>query len=173
MKRGCLVCLLGLAAVVLGAASLIRLMHQWNDPYFRGRRLSAWADQAICDKDAARRQQAARVLTEALKGLKGHPRTELVMRFVHPPCGGQEPDVLPPEVVPFLLEALRHDEGAAQGYAEYALVVKGGPEAEAALRRVSQDSEADPAVREGAARVLGYWATYPSMAPSSRGKARE
>jgi Flp pilus assembly protein TadD len=154
MKRRCLVGLGVVGALVLGAALAAYLGVYWNNPYFRGKRLHDWADQAVWDEDASRREQAVQVLTEAWQARRGEDRTQLVLRFVQPRRGGREKAVLPKEVIPFLLGALKAEEWPAQNYAAMALHLSGGPEAAEALTRAARDEKEDPLVREGAKRVL-------------------
>jgi hypothetical protein len=154
MKRGCVVGLGVVAALVLVAALVVYNAVYMFNPFFRGKRLNGWVDQAVWDEDASRREQAIQVLTEWWQTRRGEDRTQLVMRFVQPRRGDQEKAVLPREVIPFLLEALKAEEWPAQNYAAMALHWKGGPEAVEALTRALQDEREDPLVRKWADKIL-------------------
>ena len=156
MKRRCLIGLGVVGALVLVAALAVYLGVYWHNPYFRGKRLFDWVDQAVWDEDASRREQAVQVLNEAWQTRRGEDRTQLVLRFVLPRRGDQEKAVLPKEVIPFLLEALKAEEVPAQNYAAMALHWGGGPEAVAALTRALQDEKADPAIRKWAEKIFRW-----------------
>lgn len=154
MKKGCLL-LLGLA-LALGIGSVVivvfHLLNKYN-PVYHGKRVYAWQDQAIWDEDPAAREQAVQVLLEALHGMEGEPRTQLVMRFCHPRRHGQEKTEMPKEVLPFLIEALKIDEHGG-GYAFIPLAYIPGPETVPALIDALRD-ERDAETRKRLVRVLG------------------
>jgi hypothetical protein len=153
MRRSCIVLLIVLLALVIGAAGIV--MHFLNkfNPSYEGKRVHAWAEQAVWSKDSTTRREAARVLVQALQDMKGEPRTQLVMQFCYPHRSGEAMDTLPPEVIPVLIEALRAEDRPDLRYAMIALVHVAGPDTVPALMQAF--TEGNPRLREGVVNALG------------------
>jgi hypothetical protein len=124
----------------LGVLSCAIGLHSWNyyNPAYHGKRLNAWADQAMWDPDPAVRR-------EALPQLGEEQRTSLLMRVV-----GNSP--LPPEMLPFLLDDLVTDEHR-DSYVALGLSRVTGSDTVPALVALLRD-DVDPLVRDGAVCAL-------------------
>jgi hypothetical protein len=155
MKKGCIIALTSFLLVLIGGVATVYLTFQsLYNPYYNGKRVYAWAKQAVNDPDPAERRVATQALVEAFKGMqKGEPRIQLVMGF----CSGryieQGGPELPEEVVPFLIEALHAEEMPPGSYQSMALSEVRGTAAVAALVEVVLHDD-DPHARAGALSAL-------------------
>lgn len=154
VARGCILVLI----IVLAFALLLLAVFDyfWNEynPVYHGKRLYAWADQAIWDPSPEARAQATQVLLGALGRERGEPRVQLLIRFVRPQRGKEEKTELPKEVLPFLIEALGVDDLPPGSYPAYALRFGAGPDTAPALAEALRHHK-NPAVRRQAAAILG------------------
>ncbi len=152
MKKGCLIA--AVAAALLGGAAggFAFCTWAWYNPVCHGKRLYAWADQAMWDPEPAARRQGVDELRQALPGLDYSRRTHLLLYVAgaYPPRGPGAP--LPPEMLPFLLDALVIDEHP-YSYSAVALRRLEGPEVITALAAQLRD-HGDPGVRQRAAAAL-------------------
>jgi hypothetical protein len=112
MKKGCAIAFLVVAVVILGAATTIYFAYQsWANPYYHGKRVYSWADQAMYDPDSAARREATQALIEAFNTMQqGEARIQLTMRFCYARKNDQGNYDLPKEVIPFLVETLHAQE---------------------------------------------------------------
>jgi hypothetical protein len=141
---------------VLGLIATVAL-HLWNhyNPIHHGKRVYAWAEQAIWSDDPSAREEAAAVLVEAMRTMEGEPRTQLVMCFCFPHHGEQDKEPLPKELLPVLLEALRAKDMPPGSYPAMALSQMDQAVAIPALKDMLQH-ETDPAVRERIESALRF-----------------
>src|SRR5262249_47518961 len=96
MKKGCIIAAVAVVLALIGAVAAIYFAHEnLFTPEYRGKRVNAWADQAIHDPDPAARREAAESLSAVFPEMK-YGRHQLMMRFCY-----ARPE-LPPEVIPFL-----------------------------------------------------------------------
>ena len=116
------------------------------NPFFEGKRLYAWKDQAIFDHDPAAREKAAETLIRAFHSLKGETRVQLVLHC----CGERE---LPKELVPFLIVTLHATEIPSDSYSAMALSKVEGTAAIPALIEVILHDE-DEHAQAGAVLAL-------------------
>src|SRR5262249_52515422 len=104
MRKGCLVVAVAVA-VLCGIAGGVALSFENKyNPVSHGKRLYAWADQAMRAADPNARREAVAVLREFLPTLRGEPRTQLLLYIAGPNAP------LPPEILPLLLDDLETDE---------------------------------------------------------------
>jgi hypothetical protein len=128
----------------------LHFREQYN-PVHRGRRLYAWADQAMWHPDPAARREAVGVLREALPRLEGERQTQFLLDIAGAYDPARPGAPLPPEMLPFLLDALEIDEHP-HSYPAVALRRLEGPDVVTAL--VGELRKQDPGVRERAAAAL-------------------
>jgi hypothetical protein len=74
-KKGCLIAAV-VVPMVLVAAGYFGFQGYYN-PYYKGKRVYTWADQALHGPDPAARDAAARTLIGALNEMHGEPRIQL------------------------------------------------------------------------------------------------
>jgi HEAT repeat protein len=142
-KKGCLI---GCIAVPVALVVAGYLLYQGiYNPYYKGKRVYAWADQALDSPEPAARDAAARTLMGALQEIHGEPRIQLIMRF----CGRSD---VPKEAIPFLVEALHADEMPSGSYPAIALSRVEGEAAVPALIDVITNDE------DGHAQLGAVWA---------------
>jgi len=105
MKKGCFLAVISFVLLCVGAAVAIYWQHQSIfNPQHHGKRVYAWAHQAMHDPDPTTRRQATEELVEAFRTMPhGEPRIQLTMKF----CGVEK---LPKEMLPFVLETLHAEE---------------------------------------------------------------
>lgn len=142
-----------IGGVVLGIYFIRRSVY---DPYHHGKRLYAWAEQAIRSPAPAARRQATEALVAAFKDMqRGEPRIQLVMRF----CGAGK---LPKEVLPFLVEALHAPEVQAIGRRSYHAMALSRVEDNAAIPTLVEVilHDEDQLAREGALAALCMTASH-------------
>jgi hypothetical protein len=152
MKKSCLLTLGIVLALVAVTGSVVYLHFKSQfDPVYHGKRIYTWKDQAIWDEDAAAREEAVEVLLEAVEEMEGEPRQQLLLRFVLPRSVDDEKPVLPKELLPFLIRAMKMD---CSGYPAKALILTPGPETATALIHVLRSKESSH-TRKEAAYVLG------------------
>jgi hypothetical protein len=147
VKKGCLIVAAAVAALFGTAGGIALYFWDQYHPVYHGKRLYAWADQAMSAPNPSTRKEAVAVLREALPNLRGEPRTQLLLYIAGPPAP------LPPEMLPFLLDDLEVDEHP-DSYISLALSRVRGTDAVRALTAVVQDSP-NLRAREGAMRALG------------------
>jgi hypothetical protein len=114
-KKGCIVAVLAVLVVVIGGVTALYFLYQgMYNPYHKGKRVYAWADQAMKAPDPWARQEAVQALSEAFKDMTLGPRVHLTMHF----CGRE---TLPKELVPFLIETLHIEQLPSGSYPSMAL----------------------------------------------------
>ncbi len=106
MNKGWTITIGVVLLVLCGVAVVWYIVTYAYNPYFKGKRLYAWKDQAIHDPDPVARTEATETLIQAFKELRGETRVQLVLHF----CYDHGAPELPSEVVPFLIEALHARE---------------------------------------------------------------
>jgi hypothetical protein len=112
MKKGCILTLgIGLGLVVGTLYVVYAHFKNQFDPVYHGKRIRAWAEQAIRDEDVTTRREAVQILLEALEDMEGEPRTQLLYYFAGVTEGNGEHTELPRELLPFLVRAMK-DRGA-------------------------------------------------------------
>jgi len=153
MKKSCLLTL-GIVLALVAVTGSVVYFHFKNqfDPVYHGKRIYTWKDQAIWDEDPAAREEAVQVLLEAVEEMEGEPRTQLLLRFVLHVRPNEEKPVLPKEVLPFLIRAMKVEDRS--GYPAKALYQIPGPETATALIDVLRSKESSQ-TRYQAAYVLG------------------
>jgi hypothetical protein len=110
MKKGCAIAILVVPVVIPGAATTIYFAYQsLANPYYHGKRVYSWADQAMYDPDPAARREAAQALIGAFNTMQ-QGRIDLTMRFCYARKNDQGNYELPKEVIPFLVETLHSQE---------------------------------------------------------------
>ncbi len=143
-KKGCLIAAAAVSVLVM-AAGYFSYQGIYN-PYYQGKRVYAWADQALDSPDPAVREAAAQTLTGALHEMHGERCLQLVMRF----CGRSD---VAKETIPFLVEALHAEEMPPGSYPAIALSRVEGEAAVPALVGVI-DNDNDEHARLGAVAAL-------------------
>jgi hypothetical protein len=153
MRKGCLLTLgIVLGFVAGGAYCVYSHFKNKYDPVYYGKRIHSWADRAIWNEDPATRQEAVRILLEAVEEMECEPRTQLLRAFVGPTQGNQEKATLPQELLPFLIQALKTERRS--GYPVKALLRVEGSDTVPALIDVLRNDKGREA-REQAALALG------------------
>jgi hypothetical protein len=161
MKRGWVIAAAIVCGVILAVPATVFFTYRsLYNPSYQGKRLYAWAEQAIHDPDPAARTKAAETLVAAFKEMRqGEPRIQLVMRFCYARRNKQGEPELTKEVLPFLIEALHaHEIMAPNSYQAIALSQVEGTEAVPALVEVLLNDE-DSHARAGAVAALGMMKT--------------
>jgi HEAT repeat protein len=153
MKKGCLTAIaISIGLLVATAVGIYFHFKNKYDPFHHGRRIYTWADQAVWDDSAAKRQEAVQVLFEALEGMEGEPRTQLLLYFVAPTRGDEKKATMPQELLPFFIQAMKVEHRS--GYPAKALRKIPGENTVLALVDLLR-SDPSENVREQAAQLLG------------------
>jgi hypothetical protein len=153
MRKGCLLAL-GIFFAFLVATVVVVYFHFKNqfDSVYHGKRIYAWADQAIYDNEPTAREEAVQVLMEALDEMDDEPRAQLLLGILSATRDNNRNSELPKELLPFLIRAMKIENRRV--YAARALTHVAGPDVVPAVIEVLRtDDSAD--VRELAAYVLG------------------
>ena len=71
-RKGCIVTVIAVPLVLIGVGTTLYYMDQnVRNPYYHGKRVNAWADQALQGPDAATRREATEALVAAFKEMGG------------------------------------------------------------------------------------------------------
>lgn len=113
-RKGCFVVFVILLALVAVFVAAVKHIQSRFNPVYQGKSLRDWADEAIGADDHAIRQRAVEVLREACDREGEDARLHLYYHLVNARGGIERSEVLPAELVPFLLEAFKK-EGQCAG----------------------------------------------------------
>jgi hypothetical protein len=130
----------------------LHFLNQYN-PTYHGKRVYAWADQAVYDQDPAARREATQVLLEAWPDMQPEPRVHLAMHVCDLSMKSEGKNPLPKEVLPFLIEATKCPDMPPHSYPEMALQFGKGPDTVPALKEAVKN-ERDPDARKRIQLVL-------------------
>jgi HEAT repeat protein len=166
-RKGCIVTVVVALLVLIGLGTgLYYLVENDRNPYYHGKRVYAWTDQAIHAPDPDARREAAQALAGAFKERKCGSRISLTMEFA-----GRWG--LPKELVPFLIETLHAEEMPAGSYQSMALSRVEDNSAVPALVEVILHDE-DQHARDGALGALCVMESHGKEAlPALREAARD
>jgi formylglycine-generating enzyme required for sulfatase activity len=128
-----------LVIVAIAAPVYFIWIYPYN-PYYNGKWVYSWLDQAIHDPDPAARREATQKLIEAFSRMeRGEPRVQLLLK-----CWSAS-ESLPKELIPFLIEAIHAHDFLPGGYPAMALAQVEDSEAVPALVAVIHDDDDDHA----------------------------